>query len=145
MSARSDRAAGKFLGGCNCAQAVLSAFADEGGLGEDLALKVAAGLGGGMGRSQEVCGAVAAGILVLGLRHGRGPGDREVVERVYGMTKGLMGRFAARHGSFLCRDLLKGYDLGTEEGRRRAAADDTRGRICLPCGRTVAELLEEMK
>jgi C_GCAxxG_C_C family probable redox protein len=72
MSTRTDIATTRFLSGYNCAQAVLDAFRDEASLDEDLALKMATGLGAGMGRKQEVCGAVTGGVLVLGLRHGRG-------------------------------------------------------------------------
>jgi C_GCAxxG_C_C family probable redox protein len=75
MSTRTEIATARFLSGYNCAQAVLDAFRDETGLDEDLALKIATGLGAGMGRKQEVCGAVTGGILVLGLRHGRGRAD----------------------------------------------------------------------
>jgi len=62
----------KFLRSYNCSQAVLHAFRDEAGLDEDLALKIATGLGAGKGRKREVCGAVTGGIVVLGLHHPRG-------------------------------------------------------------------------
>jgi len=121
MSTRSEVATTRFLSGYNCSQAVLYAFRDEAGLGEDVALKIATGLGAGMGRKQEVCGTVTGGILVLGLRHGRGSrDDRSATEQTYLRTRELMDRFAAKHGSCLCRQLLQGYDLATEEGRRRA-------------------------
>jgi C_GCAxxG_C_C family probable redox protein len=61
MSSRTEVATTRFLSGYNCAQAVLDAFRDEAGLDEDLALKIATGLGAGMGRKQEVCGAVTGG------------------------------------------------------------------------------------
>ena len=75
LSATMAQATAKFTSGYNCAQSVLWAFRDEVGLEEDVALKLATGLGAGMGRKQEVCGAVTGGILVLGLRHGRGRAD----------------------------------------------------------------------
>ena len=59
-----------FLGGCNCAQAVFAAFADEFGLDEEFAKRLATGLGGGVGRMREVCGAVSAAALVIGMRLG---------------------------------------------------------------------------
>ena len=77
MSNRTNIAVDKFLSGYNCAQSVLYAFREEIGLGDDMALKIACGLGAGMGRKQEVCGAVTGGILVLGLRHGRGPRTKD--------------------------------------------------------------------
>jgi C_GCAxxG_C_C family probable redox protein len=83
---------------------VLDAFRDEAGLDEDLALKIATGSGVGMGRKQEVCGAVTGGILVLGLRYGRGnTGDHLATDLTYLRTRELMDRFTAQHGSYLCR------------------------------------------
>lgn len=146
MSIRSEIATTRFLSGYNCAQAVLDAFRDETGLDEDLALKIATGLGAGMGRKQEVCGAVTGGILVLGLRHGRGTtDDHSATERTYLRTRELMDRFAARHGSCLCCQLLQGYSLATEEGLRRAKADDILNKVCRPCVQTVVEILEQME
>jgi len=145
MSAKTQTAAAKLLSGYNCAQAVLHAFGDEAGLGENLALKIATGLGAGMGRKQQVCGAVTGGILVLGLRHGRGSiGGREATERTYGKTRELMDRFAARHGSSICRELLQGCDLATEEGQRRFKSADLLNEVCRPCVQTVVEILEQV-
>jgi len=146
MSQRVENAVARFLSGSNCAQAILHAFRDDGKLSEDLALKIATGFGGGMGRKQEVCGAVTGGILVLGLRHGRGTAEGvEAAERTYAATAELMDRFAARHGSCLCRKLLEGYDISTEAGRLQARSDDVRNTICKHCIQTVAEILEDMK
>lgn len=146
MSTRTEVAATRFLSGYNCAQAVLYAFRDEAGLGEDLALKIPTGLGAGMGRKQEVCGAVTGGILVLGLRHGRGStDDRSATEQTYLRTRELIDQFAAKHGSCLCRQLLQGYDLATEEGQRRAKADSMLDKVCRPCVQTVVEILEQIE
>ena len=43
--------------GKNCSQAVFAAFAPDLGLSEETALAVSVGLGGGVGRLREVCGA----------------------------------------------------------------------------------------
>jgi len=146
MSTRTDVATTRFLSGYNCAQAVLDAFRDEASLDEDLTLKIATGLGAGMGRKQEVCGAVTGGILVLGLRHGRGSRDDQAVTvATYARVRELMDRFAAKHGSCLCRELLQGFDLSTEDGLRRAKADDMLNKVCRPCVQTVVEILEGVK
>ncbi|MCX5897676.1 MAG: C-GCAxxG-C-C family protein, partial [Proteobacteria bacterium] len=52
-----ERAADSFARGFNCSQSVLAAYAEQFGLTEELALKVAGGFGGGMGRMAETCGA----------------------------------------------------------------------------------------
>src|SRR5512136_880207 len=111
MANRADAAMEKFKNGYNCAQAVIYVFHDELGIPEDTALKAACGLGAGMGRKQEVCGAVTGGILVLGMRHGRGSRDeRPAMELTYAKTRELMERFADKHGSCICRHLLNGCD-----------------------------------
>ncbi len=48
-----------FLEGNNCAQSVVLSFAEDYGYSKELALKIAAGFGGGMGRIQGTCGAVS--------------------------------------------------------------------------------------
>ena len=66
MKSKSQIAAEKFSEGYNCAQAVLYCFCDDLGFDKNTALKLATGFGGGMGRKEEVCGAVTGGIIVLG-------------------------------------------------------------------------------
>src|SRR5512137_2145472 len=104
MTNRSDAAMEKFKNGYNCAQAVIYVFHDELGIPEDTALKAACGLGAGMGRKQEVCGAVTGGILVLGMRHGRGSKEeRSAQDATYAKTRELMEFFAGRHGTCSCK------------------------------------------
>jgi C_GCAxxG_C_C family probable redox protein len=69
MKTKTEVAADRFLSGYNCAQAILYAFGPDLGLDGETALKVATGLGAGMGRRGEVCGAVTGGILALGLKY----------------------------------------------------------------------------
>jgi C_GCAxxG_C_C family probable redox protein len=142
MPDREQLAVDKFVEGYNCAQSVVFAFCDECGLGEDAALKVSCGFGAGMGRKQEVCGAVAGGIMILGLRRGRGPRDgRSVTEALYPMTREFMDAFAVRNGSYLCRDLLSGCDLTSEEGQHRFKEHGLLEKVCKQCVRSAAELL----
>ena len=145
MSDKGQLAVDKFGEGYNCAQSVAFAFYDECGLSQDAALKVSCGFGAGMGRKQEVCGAVSGGILALGLRHGRGEReDRSRTETTYVKTRELMDRFAAKHGSCICRDLLGGCELLTEEGQRHYKANDLLNKTCKPCVQTVGEILEDL-
>ena len=65
-----SKAESLFKEGCNCSQSVFAAFAEELGIDENLAKRVACGLGGGVGRMREVCGAVSAAAIVIGARHG---------------------------------------------------------------------------
>jgi len=49
-----EKAIGSFKSGLNCAQAVVSAYADELNFDNNLALSVSCGFGGGMGRLLEM-------------------------------------------------------------------------------------------
>jgi C_GCAxxG_C_C family probable redox protein len=145
MPDKGQLAVDKFVEGYNCAQSMVFAFCDECGLSQDAALKVACGFGAGMGRKQEVCGAVAGGIMILGLRRGRGTRDgRSVTEALYPMTREFMDAFAVKNGSYLCRDLLSGCELTSEEGQRRFKEDGLFEKVCKQCVRSAAEILQKM-
>jgi len=145
MKTPGDKATEKFLSGYNCAQAVLWSFGDELGLDPDTALKIACGFGAGMARRQETCGAVTGGIMVIGLRFGRGEGqDRTATGETYAKTEELMRGFETMHGTCNCRQLLEGCDIATEEGRKVFAERDLLNRTCKPCLQTVVSILEGM-
>ena len=59
LEERVNRAVDNFMQGYGCCQSVLAAFCDLYGMDETLALKVAAGFGGGVGRLRMMCGAVS--------------------------------------------------------------------------------------
>jgi len=111
---RVEKAEALFMSGCNCAQAVFVAFADEFGLDEELAKRVSCGLGGGVGRMREVCGAVTGAALVLGMRHGP---DKTAA---YPFVQELCAKFKAECGSIVCRELLAGT------GATQGGAPETR-------------------
>jgi C_GCAxxG_C_C family probable redox protein len=140
MKTKSEVATEKFLAGYNCAQSVFYAYGPDLGLDGETALKVATGLGAGMGRRGEVCGALTGGILVLGLRYGRGgQQERSVTEDTYQKTLELMAQFEQRHGSCFCRVLLDGCDLRTAEGQRYFKEHDLLHQTCVRCVQTVVE------
>jgi C_GCAxxG_C_C family probable redox protein len=140
---RVEAAVDAFDGGFNCAQAVLSAFGPQYGLPPEMALRIAAPFGGGMGRRGEVCGAVAGALMVLGLKTGttRG-GDREAKEKIYRLTREMAGLFEKRNGSIRCRDLL-GCDISTREGLERAKAEGLFQTACRRYVRDAAEILSK--
>ena len=61
-----EKARDLFLEGFNCSQSVFTAFCGRFGIDEEAAKKISAGLGGGVGRQREVCGAVSGAAMVLG-------------------------------------------------------------------------------
>ncbi|MDC7124334.1 MAG: C-GCAxxG-C-C family protein [Spirochaetales bacterium] len=110
----------KFIEGYNCAQSVLFSLSEYTDLSEDFSLKVATGFGGGMGRTQHVCGAVSGGILALNLLYGRGLSDgKDKQDDVYIKVRELIKKFETENDTIICKELLDGCSLLTDEGRER--------------------------
>ncbi|MBI5032627.1 MAG: C_GCAxxG_C_C family protein [Chloroflexi bacterium] len=146
MKTRTEVAIGKFLDGYNCAQSVVYAYSDDLGLDKDAALRIACGFGAGMGRKQDVCGAVSGGIFVLGLVHGRGEqDDRAATELTYAKTRELIEKFQQRNGNLTCRRLLNGCELTKAEGQKTFKENDLLNRVCRPCVESVIQILEQLK
>jgi C_GCAxxG_C_C family probable redox protein len=146
MSDKSEIAAEKFMSGYNCAQSVIYPFCEETGIADDMALKISCGLGGGLGRNQEVCGAVTGGTLVLGLRHGRGVNDEQSATTLtYQKTREFMSLFTERNGNFICRELLDGCNLTTEAGQQEFKDKDIKNRVCMVCVQSAVEILEQIE
>lgn len=105
-----EKAKSLFESGYNCCQAVLCAYADELGLDETTALKIASSFGGGMGRLREVCGAVSGMFMVCGLRDGYtnidGVNAHEEKMSHYEKIQELARKFINENGSIICRELL---------------------------------------
>lgn len=142
---RAEAAVSKFMEGYNCAQAVLYSFCDVLGFDQDAALKLACGFGAGMGRKEEVCGAVAGGIMALSLRYGRGEKqDSTRTDQTYRKVRELMDGFAERHGTYICRRLLDGCELTTPEGQSEFKEKDLKDKVCRQCVGDVVEILEDI-
>lgn len=108
MSESVDRAVALFKSGCNCSQAVVAAFSERLGLDEKTALRVSCGLGGGVGRLREVCGAVSGMAVLAGLKLGNdAPADSvEGKARTYAAVQQMSAAFREKNGSIVCRELL---------------------------------------
>lgn len=110
----------RFCDGCNCSQSILTLYAQRYGLDESLAMRIATGLGGGVGRMGGVCGTLTGAALVLGLEQGpHTRNGRHAKEATYAATRRLQERFIERHGSNQCRELLE-KDLSIDDEYRQA-------------------------
>jgi C_GCAxxG_C_C family probable redox protein len=131
-----------FSSGYNCAESVLLACCP--GYGRNSLPRIATGFGGGIARNGDLCGALAGGILALGLALGRNDsqGSRDPC---YPAVDRLYTGFKERFGSTRCRDLL-GVNLKTPEGQRDHAAGKHR-EICRGCvgwaARSTSRLMTE--
>ncbi len=101
LSKYSERAVELFVEGKNCSQAVFAAFATDLGLTEDMALAISAGLGGGVGRMREVCGAISGASMVVGLKYPQ-LDKGEVYEKV----RQISDEFKKTNPSIVCKELL---------------------------------------
>ena len=132
-----------FQRGFNCSQSVLTAYSADFGLDQDLALRVAGGFGGGIGRRGETCGAVSGALMVLGLKYGAvDPQDKDGKEIAYQQARDFMQRFEALHGTVRCNDLL-GVNIGTPDGLALARAENRFKQRCPMFVGDAAEILED--
>ena len=111
----------------NCAQSVAVPFAEDAGISEELALKVAANFGGGM-RMASICGAFSGGLIALGL---------------FGLTDPSYAKdFAKRikekhHNTLVCSELLQ---INKEAGREKKPHCDE---MVFDCTQAVEDILRE--
>ena len=124
METRKHIASEKLQSGThNCAQAIVSTYADIIGLDETTAQNIANAVGGGMGNMEGTCGALVGAGIVLGLA------TTDRAKSRAGMRQVMM-RFQERNGATQCK-LLKG--VGTNIVLRE----------CSGCVADAAEFLEE--
>jgi C_GCAxxG_C_C family probable redox protein len=127
-----------------CSQAILTTFGTQFGLDEDLALRLASGFGGGMGRLANTCGAVTGAFMVLDLKYASSDvSDKESKELTRSRIREFAARFEERNRSVMCRDIL-GEDISTEEGFIRGVKSGLAKEKCPKFVRDAAEILEEM-
>ena len=138
---KTDKALELFSNNFNCSQAVLTAFADDFGLDEKLALKLGTSFGGGA-RNGEICGAVSGALMVLGLKYGHfDAADSEQKARAYSIAVEYTKRFKEANGSIVCRDLL-GYDLTKPDEMACIKEKGLFGDVCPKAIKSAVEILE---
>lgn len=107
IEARVKRGVELFKSGYNCAQAVVGAFADLYGVPQDVALRMSASFGGGMGRMRLTCGAASGMFMLAGLENGcattESPQKRA---ENYALVQELATEFKEENGSLTCAELL---------------------------------------
>ena len=126
----SEKAVELFKTGACCSQAVFVAFAESMGMDAETAMKVSAGLGGGVGRMREVCGTVTGMAMVAGFLteeagsrpankadgakdgngadEATGPAALHHAQKhaCYALVQELSDKFKSDNGSIVCRELL---------------------------------------
>ena len=137
-----DKAVACFKEGFNCSQAVLSSFAEDFGVDKNMALKMAAGFGGGMGRTGHRCGAVTGAYMVLGLKYGAITGhDKAAKELTYHKVREFNEKFTLLNKTVTCKKLLN-CDISTPEGFEEAKQKGLLTTLCPKFVKDAVEILE---
>lgn len=140
-----EKARELFLEGYNCSQSVFVAFSSRFGIDESTAKKISAGLGGGLGRQREVCGAVSAASMVLGSIVAAQEGaDQESKKKNYELVREFCRRFREKHPSIICREMLGSLAKNNTAVPDERTAEYYRKRPCVRVVEDVAEILAQM-
>ena len=146
MAKQGEAAYAYFLKGYNCSQSVVAAFAPQLGLSEEMALRMSAGFGAGIGRMREVCGAFCGVVTVLSLVYAD-PADPQDKSRMYALVQEAARLYRARNGgdSIICRELLAKAGAAPSGGTKAEArtADYYKKRPCPELCRLCADLCAE--
>jgi C_GCAxxG_C_C family probable redox protein len=141
---KSDDALASFNQGITCSSAVFSAFADEPGLDEKTARKIACGFGAGISRTGNICGAVSGAIMVIGLKYGKADrGDDAATEKTRALTRQFIREFTQKNGSVNCSELL-GHNLKNQDEYDAAAKANLFRTRCPEYVRDAADILERI-
>ena len=145
MSKQGDAAYAWFLKGYNCSQSVVAAFAPQLGLTEEMALRLSAGFGAGIGRMREVCGAFCGVVTVLSMVYAD-PTDPKDKSRMYALVQQAAEQYRSRNGgSIICRELLAKAGAAPAGGTaaEERTADYYKKRPCPELCRICADLCAE--
>lgn len=129
-----------------CSQAILVAFQEPLGL-DATAVRASSTLVGGLGVG-KTCGALAGGVMVLGIKYGRSRAEDGIAGLVPGMlhTQALVRRFEQEFGTSDCFEIA-GVDWSDFEQAHAAISDPDFLKKCAEIvGRTaemVADIISE--
>lgn len=121
------------LEGNNCVESIVKTCNDSMQLQlPEEAIRMVSGLGGGLGRSGCVCGALSGACLILGALVGRLDPAEKPLPEVYQYTGEFHNRFKKHFGTTCCRSLNK-LQFGTPEYRK----------YCINITATAADMLSD--
>jgi C_GCAxxG_C_C family probable redox protein len=131
-----------FLGGFNCCQSVLVAFAEDYGLTKELGLKLGSSFGGGVGDRGKLCGAVMGAFMVLGLKHGRvDVNDMQSKYDNYTAMNEFETLFRDKFKEIECSCLI-GCDMSNINEKQQAKSQGILGEKCPVFVEMAAEILD---
>ena len=124
-----------------CSESIVKTIRDEFGLPvPDSAIAMASGFPVGIGGSGCMCGAIAGGVMALGMFFGREKPRDEVANKCMALSKELHDVFRERHKCLCCRVLTKGMELGSPEHMKQCVSFT--GEVAEETARIIARELE---
>ena len=107
-------------------------------------MKLSAPFGGGMGRMREVCGAVSASMMVLGLLfYDAAHPTNEEKSALYAREQEVASRFRKAFGTIICRELLEGTGADDAPQAEERTAEYYAKRPCAGLCAGAAKILQE--
>ena len=141
---RKQKAYNLFKEGYNCCQSVVLAFEDILPLDRKHLLGVSCGFGGGFGRTRNLCGAVSAYAIVMGLYLSHSEDPKHAKADMYKILQDMVAKFKERNGSDNCGELLKEVKNLTEGYMPQERDDDYyKVRPCIKFVLDSVEIIEE--
>lgn len=142
---KADVAVANMNQGFGCAQSVFAAFAEEIGMDCQIALRIAAPFGGGIGGLGRTCGGVTGAVMVIGFLYGRTvPEDTEKKQENNARVRELIEMLEKCNGTTLCREILNGYDISDPEQWEMARQEGLFESGCEKTVRHSAKILEQL-
>jgi C_GCAxxG_C_C family probable redox protein len=139
----SEKAKNCFNGDYNCSQSVFSVYSEKYGISKEDAFKISTGFGGGIGKSQETCGAISGGVMVLGCRFFDNNDAKNSKEIVYAKTAELISKFIEINRTTKCIELT-GIDFSQDTDRKLFRELRIQEVVCSKCISDVCKILDEM-
>lgn len=129
-----------FKSGYNCAEAVLMAVTEALGIQSPMIPRAATPFGGGMGKTQGICGGLGGGVIAIGMALGRDelPGNRALCDRV---TAEFIGWFQSTFSADTCRALSQADFRDAAQSAAFRAPGGLHDTFCVPMVGQCAEYL----
>jgi len=128
----------RFEEGWTCSQVILCSFNEDFPIDINTAKAISCGFAGGM-RCGEICGAISAAIMVIGLWSFHVEANEMKQKSLcFDTVSKFNESFDKRYSSMMCRDIL-GYDIRDLEERKKFPGQQRR--VCPPIIKAIIEIL----
>ena len=135
-----------------CSQATMLALQEVLGMEDELTLKATSSVCGGMALSGNTCGALSAGVMVIGMKYGRGDIKEDFTKIMKGMLPAakLVKWFEKEFGTVMCRD-ISGFEMDEDmlkaamenpEAMMEASDPEQVEKCSQICGKTAERVIE---